>query len=591
MSSIIEEKKKIKQQKREEEKREIPTKYKAVTVCESEKRELTSKEIACIKHPKIIKHEVQIIVKQVGIGRGKAVKTEVVKIPKIEPLNIKIESKVKPPEQPSENNISTKSERSTIKIPKIKHEIKLPQFKSKKIKTEFKSLTSLQPPTIMQLPTVPTPEIKLTTKVLKIPKKSFPEKIEHIKAESPKVELSPIRLRKLPEKTISREEVAELRVEEREEEVKPELEVENVLNELLPVLKGGRKFSLQRPLCIIAIGKSSDGIRMVEHLMSTKYTYHGEYRFLMGLPWQKEDILKKIEEEERRKTGVRHIPVGRWGEVKEIEEDPYSLITSERLIVSIPSANRENKAKIVRGLREISKRGPKCVILYTSDVEPFENLENEVLDVDVNIIALPEYSEETSKLIGEMLGVNIPHLRYAMFEKVDDLWGFAVRFYEDEISRIDCELPTKEVDYLSDRESEFHYLMKRIVYYYLKRWGYKIIEVEKLQSLTDDKGRFIGYVRPDIIADGEYWEVETGYPTEEEKELLKEPWNPYSRLIWKLSKYKEKPSKICVVFPAIYAHLFRDEIVKVKRYFKERDIAVSFYTIYLQGKGELKKFA
>lgn len=273
MSSIIEKKKEIKRQEKEEEKSEETSKYDAITVRESREKELVSKEITCTKHPKII---------------------EVVKIPKVEPPDVKIEFKVSPLERLLENNISTKSERSTIKIPKIGQEIKLPQSKPKRIKTEFSARA-----------------------------------------------------------------------------------------------------------------------------------------------------------------------------------------------------------------------------------------------------------------------------------------------------------PTKGVDYFPDMESKFHYLMKKIVYHCLKRWGYKIVEVEKLQLLTDDKGRFIGYIRPDIIADGEYWEVETGYPTIDEikQQLLKEPWDPYSRLIWKLSKYKEKPSKICVVFPSIYAHLFRDEIVKVSKYFKERDITINFYTIYLHGKGELKRFA
>jgi hypothetical protein len=41
-------------------------------------------------------------------------------------------------------------------------------------------------------------------------------------------------------------------------------------------------------------------------------------------------------------------------------------------------------------------------------------------------------------------------------------------------------LPTKGVKYLPEEESEFHYLMKRIVCHYLKENGYTNIETEVL---------------------------------------------------------------------------------------------------------------
>jgi hypothetical protein len=114
-------------------------------------------------------------------------------------------------------------------------------------------------------------------------------------------------------------------------EAKPESEVEDVLSELLPLLKGSwKEFNPQRPLCLVAVGKSSDGLAMIEDLTATKYVYRGEYRFFMGLPWQRE--LSKIVVEELKKTGVKHTPSTR---VVEGEEKPYQLITSEKLIVRI----------------------------------------------------------------------------------------------------------------------------------------------------------------------------------------------------------------------------------------------------------------
>jgi len=383
--------------------------------------------------------------------------------------------------------------------------------------------------------------------------------------------------------------VKKVSAEKETKETELELEAEDVLDELLPTLKGkGREFSLQRPLCLIAVGKSEDGLRMIEHLMATKYTYYGEYGFFMGLPWQKELISSKIAGEMMKKTSVKHLPSTRMEQIK--EEGPYSLITSERLIVRIPSVNEKNIMEIIRGLKEISKRGPKCVILYTPDVRPLEDLDKKVLDVDVTIVALPEYNERLPRLIERLLGINLPPTIYE--ESLDDLWSFAVRLYEEEMKRLDNELSTKGVDFFPERESPFHYLMKRIVYWYLKNQSnYTRVEAEKLKPQFDEANQLVRYVVPDVVADDEYWEVETGYPSEEEKALIKEPWNPRARLIWKLSKYRSKPSKIRVVFPAIYAHLFRYDIMSVKKYFEERGIDIKFYTIYLHQRGELRRFA
>ncbi len=393
----------------------------------------------------------------------------------------------------------------------------------------------------------------------------------------------------IEERTVTKEDVEKAETKSKQEltgrgeGAEPGLE-EDVLEEILPRGKGDwRITSLQRPLCLIVTGERADGLTMVEHLISTKFTYQGQYMFSKGLPWQ-ERVLTEMADGQMEKTGIRYIPSRKIGK----KEDPYSLITSEDLIVQI-SANEDDKAEIVRGLKEISKRGPKCVILYASNVKPFEDLDRRVLDVDIAIVSLPERSEKILKLVGKLLGVDLSAILEPEWKSIDELWAVAVRLYEEELKRLDKELPTEDVDYFPDRESRFHYLMKRIVYSHLKRRGYKDIRVEQPISLIDEN-EFVGYVIPDIVADGEYWEVETGYPSSDEKKLIIEYWSPYARLVWKLSKYKENPSKIRVVFPAIYAYLFYDEIRKIKAYFEKRGIDIKFYTIYLHGKGELRRF-
>jgi hypothetical protein len=364
-------------------------------------------------------------------------------------------------------------------------------------------------------------------------------------------------------------------------EAKPEPEVEDVLGELLPPRKGSwKEFDPQRPLCLVAVGESSDGLTMIENLMATKYVYRGEYGFSMDLPWQREKII----EEELKKTGVKHISSARVAEV--VEEKPYQSITSEKLIVRIFPVESD-LMDIIRGLKEISRRGPKCVIIYTSNVRPFENLDEKVVGIDVKIVALPEFNEKLPELIGKLLGIDLPpdFCRGSL----DELWGSAIRLYEEEMHRLNEELPTKGVDYLPEEESEFHYLMKRIVYHYLEESGYTNVKTEI--PIEREEGGRVKRIRPDIVADGEYWEVETGYPSREEMNLLTEPWKPQARLVWKLSKYGGV-DEIHVVLPAVYAHLFKHEMKMVRKYFEERRVNVEFYTIHLSrdGRAGLKRF-
>ena len=529
-----------------------------------------------------------------------------------EELPAEIEA-VKPRIPPLKREVLTPPKAPVVKsIPKSKHPIRPPRSP-----TIVKVPRAPKPPSTQpKVPKVHKPEQRRKEKLrVKPPKLIFPPLTRPV--ESPRKGVNERRVLKYPrgpKKALTeRKQVLLPKVKEKEavkrrdvgkervkiltkisegevsvgEEGVPELRAEDVLEKLLPILKGkGREFNLQRPLCLIAVGKSVDGLRMVEHLMATKYTYHGEYGFFMGLPWQKELMLSEIAKEKLRTKDVPYIPESAIREIG--EEDPYSLITSERLIVRIPSVNEENKLKIIRGLREISKRGPKCVILYTPDVTVLENLDKEVLDIDVLIVALPECNEKLPGLIEKLLGIDLPLI---MEMGVDDLWSSAVRIYEEELERLDDELPTKGVDFFPERESSLHYLMKRLVYWYLKRSGrYADVRVEQLEPLIDERNQFVGYVVPDIVADGEYWEIETGYPSKEEMELIKEPWSPQARLIWKLLKYKGNPEKIRVVLPTIYAHLFRHDIRKIKRYFEDRGINVIFYTIHLRGKGSLRIF-
>jgi hypothetical protein len=369
-------------------------------------------------------------------------------------------------------------------------------------------------------------------------------------------------------------------------EILEESEELDLLDKIFKPIGRSRELNFQRPLCIIVRGDSNDGLKMLEHLMSTIYTYRGEYGFSMKLPWQPQEELSK--------------PIRFSSSLKE-REDPYSLIVSEHLIVTISQPNKENKPDIERGLREISKRGAKCVIVFTHDIKPFEDLERDIPDVDIVFRELSKYNEEIKKLIEKLLGITISNRR--LEGGIDRLWGQTVRLYEEMLEELDDKLSTKGVDQF-DRESKFHYILKKIVYWALKEQGYEEIETEKPEIIVNNEKNTIEKIIPDIIVNKEeFWEIETGYPAEEEKERIKDVWNPESRLIAKLRKYIDS-RKIRVVVPAIYAHLFKHELRKVKKYFIERDYDLKFYTIQLlykevkkegrvkeEVKGELKKLA
>lgn len=337
----------------------------------------------------------------------------------------------------------------------------------------------------------------------------------------------------------------------------------DLLHKLFPKLsaKSLSDVSFRKPLCVLAIGDKLDGLDMLTNILSYKYTYHGEYRFSMSLPLQNFSELKG----EARIRGLSG-----EGTVKNI----YELITSGELIVR-ESVSEKDLPDIERALKEIAKRGPKCVILYTKDIKPFEDLHVKVPDVDFLVVSLPKLEENTIRIIEDIIGVKIPG---GAIRSVDEAWGRGLRIQEEELSRLDEKLNIPGVEWNPEEETWLHFLMKKITFYWLREKGRQYIEVE----VTLPSGK-----RADLKANDEYWEVETGYPTKDEKAKLKEPWDPAARLISKLSKYS-RGSKVRLVVWPIYAYLFRKELIYVKRYYKTtRDVDIKVFTIHLDGEGRI----
>jgi hypothetical protein len=131
----------------------------------------------------------------------------------------------------------------------------------------------------------------------------------------------------------------------------------------------------------VVTGESFDSREMLEDIISTKYTFHGEYTFSRNLSWQVETTSQQ------RVRKAEEI----------IEEKPsiYEKIVSKDLIVS-EKVTENDKGDIIKGLRDIANRGPKCVILYTDKLEPLHYLDKEVgACIEVKFIRLPTYSDKT----------------------------------------------------------------------------------------------------------------------------------------------------------------------------------------------------
>jgi hypothetical protein len=346
---------------------------------------------------------------------------------------------------------------------------------------------------------------------------------------------------------------------------------EELLDELFPSIRGEGicRWNHRRPICFVVTGESFDSREMLEDIVSTKYTFHGEEAFARNLPWQVkskevEVALKRAEVIKERESICEKLTI-------------YEKITSKDLIVSEKVTDKD-KEGIVKGLRDIANRGPKCVILYTDNLEPFQHLDKEVgPSIEVRFLRLPSYSDKTLRLIGELIGVEPK----ASSPSIKVAWADSVRHCEKVMKALNDKLKYKasEVVYDPESETELHYLMKKVVYHILKqKYKNMKIEVEKEVCVTDESGQK-RQIRPDIKVGNEFWEIETGYPTKEEKDTLAEPDKPHARLINKLKKYRETLGKVKVnvVVQSIYAALFKDELKKVKDY---EELEINFYTLH-----------
>ena len=498
-----------------------------------------------------------------------------------------------------------RAELLTEAIPRIKNTIPLKTQLSIKAEEKYQSILELQKvrKEVMKINSELQPKSKLTHSILgktqilmkegtpSINKACEEKKVEFVKTSDTSPEIKETTISLLEEIEIGeiRKEPKELRLEKVEihespswlsEHKKAVKEIaesmvetsklvteENIFDELFQVVKGDNflHWKIHKPLCLILTGdEPKNGMKMIEDIVSTKYTFHGFHEFSRNLPWQRD--IESVSGSVKKGEEI----------FKEMGKEIYDKIISKDLIVS-DVVGAEEKKNVIKGLREIAYKGAKCLILYVKDVKDFEDLDLEVADVDIKIVGLPKLDNKTQRLIGAIIGVN---LKDVIADSIDQLWHIALRLYEEEADELNKKLP--HVPFFPEREGLMHYLMKRIAYTYLKNkeeYKSKSIKVEEPLLISDEKGE-VKRVIPDIIINNEEcWEIETGYPSKDEP--IVDLSNPFARLVSKLKKYREMGYlKIRVVVPTIYAHMFKDDIRETKRHFKEvYDLKIKFYTI------------
>lgn len=243
--------------------------------------------------------------------------------------------------------------------------------------------------------------------------------------------------------------------------------------------------------------------------------------------------------------------------------------------------------KIVEKLKEVETQGLKYVIFHL----PIEGLPEKVKEEIEGKSSIPVYiigllKDEAiirakSRLL-EFFGSGIKFV--SEFESLDSWWNsFQRKLEEIQEKRIKEVYKDKDINFKKlDNETISHYLMKAIVYKYLKLRGYEV-KVEEPFLTGDQVNTHVNI--PDLKAskNGEeiVVEIETGYPTEEEKEEYRsEVINPEERIMSekKLGKYTD--TDVRLVVPNLFAIVHRRMLKKLKGYFKTKlNVDLTVYTV------------
>ena len=372
---------------------------------------------------------------------------------------------------------------------------------------------------------------------------------------------------------LSKEKLDETEIESEKEEA------DDILERLFNLQRSSFDWDYGKLAVIIAVSDDEDSKEMLEQIVARKYAYHGNFTFEQDLE-SKDTKYRKLEE-------IREvIPAN-----KEIIEK----IKTPKLIIS-SIVQKKRWSVLVKALKDIAELGKKCVILYPkeNDIKVLIYRIKNIPNVELKVIKLPKWNENTCKLIGKLQGIDEKTLQKNLFEMketwkelntkelkfegtVDEAYSLAWKMNEKIRKQIkDSDKISKDLNkwlpqaigkyYFSHSESKNHFLTKKYVY-----WLLKMANPEKNILLEQpDASKKI----PDIKFDDQNWEIETGYPSKEELEKNQEQSDAFVHLM-KLNKY-ESEDKVNVILPNLYAYIFRKQIKNVKRNLGSN---IKFYTI------------
>jgi hypothetical protein len=305
---------------------------------------------------------------------------------------------------------------------------------------------------------------------------------------------------------------------------------------------------------------------IIEDIIVSKYKYHGEY-----------EVESKFLGEPR----------------PNIEQNLEDILKSPniKIISLIISKGEEEKIKTI--LREHRSK-PLTFILAPNEISEFDRLKTaieKVPDTSRIFLSFNKNDEKQIEKICQLIGIEVKDLKNEVADlniSPVDIFKIAKKVQESRRKEWQRKLASAITEgkcpWFENRESETHYLMKKIVYYYLTKVKRKVKEEElKVEEPIQIENNIVKIV-PDIWFDDECWEVETGIPCEEEKGIIIDWKDPVIRLRFKIKKYaeifKNKELHINIVLPNDFFNIFKDKLkFNIKKELEDTVPNLHFWTI------------
>ncbi|MHA1470604.1 MAG: hypothetical protein ACTSSP_08615, partial [Candidatus Asgardarchaeia archaeon] len=358
---------------------------------------------------------------------------------------------------------------------------------------------------------------------------------------------------------------------------------ENILDEIFTPSPAQKGFSSLfdtngKPKCIIITGDGS-GKKIIEDLIKEELKYWGDPTPLVK---QIDTITAGYE---GRVKSTRNI-----GIVEDIKEVSSLISNPKYKVVSITLSSEffDWIGKIIEKLKEVESQDLRYIIFYVEE-KVKKNFLRELQSIrertaipiyTFNLPPLEKIPEIENKLIGFFGdGIEVP----PEFRSLDIWWNNLQKGILEIQRRLKGKIfEDKDISFRKlDNETNLHYIMKAIVYKYLKLRGYEV-EVEEPKDIGGEERKI------DLVAHKDrkeiYIEVETGMPAKEEIEEHGGYINPEERLMSekKIGKYissNTSTKDVILVVPNIFGIIHRKMLRGLRKYFKKHNVNLSVYMI------------